>query len=708
MKSKLSLAVIFLGLVLATFPAAVIALAQDALPAQDNSVAQDSSSAQDAAAAQDSSVVQSNSAAENGDPTQRVSPVPDGYSHVRIVRLSFIEGTVTMQRPDMQDWAAAPANTPIQEGFKLATTERSFAEFEFENASTARLGQLSLLDFTQLAANSSGGKVNRVTLQQGYATFNIIPEGIEIFEVKAQDTTVKIAATTTTRFRIDIDQGTVRVEVFKGAADVSSPDGQATLTKDMVAEIPPGAEQAFNTSRGITKDAWDQWVDERENQVSTLRNSPAPNAYSRGSNSMYGWNDLSNYGDWNYFPNGGYGWIPSASYGWSPFLDGRWCWYPGFGFTWISAEPWGWLPYHYGGWLFEPGIGWAWFPGSMGSWSPGNVGWTQGAGWVGWTPLPPAGTTGVNRVGGAINCRQSQTCGTIIVRPGVVREGTRVGPANIVRDIRDIEVAQGKPVARPGIIPSRTGMLPGAPFQPTAAFAGRANTQQQDQPIGNRAQVTSGSSAVVIGETSGATVAAPRGVDNAVGSAGGARNSSGGESGIMFNQRSGRYENGGRTISAGANEKAAPTNSSIEGNQQASPMDRARGAAPTGASRSNTGNGAASPWDAYPSSVRGAPGTVAQPSHSAAPESHPSSTSSSHSWGGGGSSSSSSRGYGSSSSGGGRSGGGDWGSSSRSVGSSSSGGGLSSGGGSRGGGGASSGGGGGRSSSPSSGGGRPH
>ena len=66
-------------------------------------------------------------------------------SHVRIVRLSFTEGTVTVQRADVEEWATAPVNTPIQEGFKVSTAENAFAEVEFENSSTARIGQLSLL-----------------------------------------------------------------------------------------------------------------------------------------------------------------------------------------------------------------------------------------------------------------------------------------------------------------------------------------------------------------------------------------------------------------------------------------------------------------------------------------------------------------------------------------------------------------------------------
>jgi hypothetical protein len=36
------------------------------------------------------------------------------YSHARVVRLSFAEGTVTVQRPEVPEWAKAPVNTPIQ------------------------------------------------------------------------------------------------------------------------------------------------------------------------------------------------------------------------------------------------------------------------------------------------------------------------------------------------------------------------------------------------------------------------------------------------------------------------------------------------------------------------------------------------------------------------------------------------------------------
>lgn len=585
------------------------------------------------------------------------SPAQANLSHVRIVRLSFVEGTVTMQRPDLADWSAAPANTPIQEGFKLSTAEKSFAEVEFENTSTARIGQLSLLDFDQLAATASGGKVNRITLEQGYATFTVVPEGIDSFEVKALDTTVTLAAATMTRFRIDIDEGAVRVEVFKGAAEVSSPYGRRTLTSDMKAEIQPGAAIAFDVNAPITKDAWDEWVDERENQMTAVRNSPSP---SNGG-SYYGWNDLSNYGDWSYFPGYGYGWLPAAPYGWSPFTAGQWCWYPGFGYTWISFEPWGWLPYHFGGWLFYPGFGWAWFPGSFGGWSPGNVAWWQGQGAVGWSPLPPAAKSGMGSGVGTANCPHGQTCGRVIVRPGTVQEGRPVSTGVVNADLGSVRV-----VPRLDIPPAKTGMLPGAiSARPASALGARPG-----QSDATAVQVTSGNHSIEVGGRAGTNAIEPRPVDSSLG-AGRARVTG---PGVVFNPETGRYENSPNMEPASTNGQAAAANrqaatgaaqNTREFRGAPSPGSLGRSAAPAFSAPGNMRDAAAPAgrpaWGAQESAA-----PSASPSHSVAPSYRPSTSSNSGSWGGSHSGYSGSSGSGWGRSGGGASsgGGGSWGSSS--------------------------------------------
>ncbi len=400
----------------------------------------------------------------------------EGYSHVRIVRLSFTEGVVTVQRPDVREWATAPTNTPIQEGFKLSTADSGYAEAEFENSSTARLGQLSLLEFTQLALMPSGGRVSRMTLDQGYATFNVILEGDDFYEVKAGSATLTPHGKC--RFRVDYDQGMVQVKVFQGSVEILSPEGTGTLGKNTVLLIRPGADEPFEISQGITKDAWDEWVEEREGRVEMARNHAAPSPYSAAiPDLLYGWMDLTSYGNWYSLPGYGWGWAPMVNYGWAPFTMGRWCWYPGFGYVWISGEPWGWLPYHYGSWIYQPGFGWCWLPGNLGYWSPGVVNWYQGPGWIGWSPRSPLAG------GGQTNCPQPRGC-TTTVSPDTVRQGLPVRPNRLGGYPGD-----GRLVERPDVRPDRLGMLPGSPQAQAAAFRGAQDTEQ----LGRASQGTEGS-----------------------------------------------------------------------------------------------------------------------------------------------------------------------------------------------------------------------
>src|SRR5579863_8666022 len=95
------------------------------------------------------------------------------YSQARIVRLSFVEGDVTVQRPDVREWAEAPVNTPLQEGFKISTGESSFAEVQFEDGSAIRLGEMGLIDFKKLGMAANGSRINQLELREGYATFHL-------------------------------------------------------------------------------------------------------------------------------------------------------------------------------------------------------------------------------------------------------------------------------------------------------------------------------------------------------------------------------------------------------------------------------------------------------------------------------------------------------------------------------------------------------
>jgi hypothetical protein len=394
------------------------------------------------------------------------------YSHARIVRLSFVEGDVTVQRPDVPAWAEAPVNTPLQEGFKISAGENSFAEIQFENGGTIRLGELALLEFTELELAPNGGKINHVELRQGYATFHPLPFRLgESLQVGTPYGT--LIAQGGTQFRVDLDQGLERVEVFKGPVEVQSSLGAMTIEKDSVLVMQPGASEPTVVSQGITKDDWDQWVDDREARSEAPASRPYPDSYASGAaEATYGWADLLQYGSWSNVPGAGYGWIPTlVTNGWAPYSTGQWCWYPGWGYTWIGAEPWGWLPYHYGGWDFIPGRGWVWFPGNLSTWSPNQVTWFNGPNWVGWIPRP-------YRKDGAIAC--GNNCGGGAVSASTFQHGGLLTSDLMLR----LNPTSGERVKAPGIIPSTAAKLTGPALSSPAAQSVGFQVNPGHAPVG--------------------------------------------------------------------------------------------------------------------------------------------------------------------------------------------------------------------------------
>jgi ferric-dicitrate binding protein FerR (iron transport regulator) len=330
-------------------------------------------------------------------------------SHARVVRLSYVSGTVMVKRPGSAEEEPAMVNVPIQEGFELSTSDDSHAEVEFENGSTARLGELSKLLFDQLALDADGNKLNGMTFEQGYATFHFLPEHnvsrsakrdgnihfqptySDVYRVKIADATV--TADGKCEFRTDLEQDSFRVEVFNGSVDVATSTLSSKLGEGKILEHKSsGAELAFNTQKGIVKDTWDQWTEARDKQVQlTGRDEPIHPTGPR-----YGWSELDTYGEWIALPGGRFGWSPYARAGWSPYTYGRWEWYPGLGWTWISGEPWGWLPYHCGLWDYDASFGWYWMNPMFGCglWGASLVNWYSGPGWMGWAPKAGPGHPG--------------------------------------------------------------------------------------------------------------------------------------------------------------------------------------------------------------------------------------------------------------------------------------------------------------------------
>ena len=78
-------------------------------------------------------------------------------SKVRIVRLSEVKGEVQLDRLTGKGFEGAMANLPVTEGARLKTGN-GVAEVEFEDNSTIRVAQNSLVEFPKLEMLPSGAK----------------------------------------------------------------------------------------------------------------------------------------------------------------------------------------------------------------------------------------------------------------------------------------------------------------------------------------------------------------------------------------------------------------------------------------------------------------------------------------------------------------------------------------------------------------------
>jgi hypothetical protein len=314
-------------------------------------------------------------------PARAAAASGDSVSYARIVRLSYVSGDVQIVRADQSDkWQAAYANMPIQQGFTLGTNDGR-AEVEFESGSALWLAEKSMLQFTELAL-SDGGRISKVTLLEGTATFEADLRPGDSFVVATSK--FEVTPKTKSRFRVDAFSDGGSVSMLAGGASISSASGAKDIAKGEMFALGRGDE--IETVRSNpARDSWDKWVSDRANYLSagtgqTLQYTNSPFGY--------GMADLSAYGTWMTSPGCGYGWQPFAGASWTPFYTGQWLYYPSFGWTWVSFEPWGWTPYHFGNWINCPGNGWLWQPGGYGNWIGAPVQWVGVGKHIGWLPRP--------------------------------------------------------------------------------------------------------------------------------------------------------------------------------------------------------------------------------------------------------------------------------------------------------------------------------
>jgi len=288
-------------------------------------------------------------------------------SHARIVRLSYIDGDIEIDKAEGRGFTTAYLNMPIAYQQKVWARDGE-AEVEFEDGSSIRLTPDTIVAFTDLSLGSDGRKTTQVTLQQGTAYFDIRHHDADSFEVDFGQARAQLNKSA--RFRVDAEKGSFELATIKGEVQVSSgsADEVAVKTGETI-RLDSDDPDRYYLSKGIDAETYDGWDNERVSSHDQAVSAAADSGYN---GMVYGISDLAAYGNYFYVPGYGYMWRPnSMALGWDPFDNGYWISYPNYGYTFVSAYPWGWAPYRYGSWQFVNGYGWCWAPGA--NWSTWNT-----------------------------------------------------------------------------------------------------------------------------------------------------------------------------------------------------------------------------------------------------------------------------------------------------------------------------------------------
>jgi uncharacterized protein DUF6600/FecR-like protein len=300
----------------------------------------------------------------------------------RVARISYLDGTVSMQPGGEGEWGSAAKNRPVTIGDKLWADKDSRAELQ-AGQSAIHLGSMTALSFLNLDAN-----IIQMRLAEGSINFRVreLREG-DLYEVDAPNLafTIKQAGA----FRIDVDETgqSARVTVIRGEGEVAAGGKTYEVHSGERAEF-SGTDDNIesNIDRAPGPDGLDRWAQDRDLKED---NSISAKYVSRD---MVGYSDLDENGTWSDEPEYGHVWYPrEVAVDWAPYSYGYWNWVGPWGWTWVDYSPWGFAPYHYGRWSYIGGR-WGWCPGPIYGYpiyGPAFVGFFGGgfSFGVGWFPL---------------------------------------------------------------------------------------------------------------------------------------------------------------------------------------------------------------------------------------------------------------------------------------------------------------------------------
>lgn len=181
-------------------------------------------------------------------------------SNVRIVRLSYVQGSVLIDQGTGNGFMKATMNMPVSSSTRIRTGDTGLAEVQFEEGATLRLvGETSVL-FQPLLLTNKGMRVSGIAVGEGTVYINVRNAKHDRFFLNVHGTPLEIS--TKTHLRISADQKQVLIAIYKGSLTDSS-TGHHIGSGDSL-RIDQQSNTITDIAKGIDPFATDAWDQERD------------------------------------------------------------------------------------------------------------------------------------------------------------------------------------------------------------------------------------------------------------------------------------------------------------------------------------------------------------------------------------------------------------------------------------------------------------
>jgi hypothetical protein len=250
--------------------------------------------------------------------TSSFKPTPEN-TYPQIVRLNYVEGDVRISRRAVDakttdaDWEKATIGTPLETGYSVVTGASGRAEIEFEDASTAYVGENSVVVCNNLIT-ADGVPLTDLGLLSGAMTLHAkmsFPNQTFTVETPVNGVVLKYPMKSYLRVNSYLDAMTVTA-LGPAGARIYLNSGLEAIGKGQSAVYRAGRWGKSNGG-GVDFTAWDKWVDDRVTARKAVLAAAEKDAGLAAP--IPGLEEMSAAG--TFFPCEGYGtcWQPTA--GWA-------------------------------------------------------------------------------------------------------------------------------------------------------------------------------------------------------------------------------------------------------------------------------------------------------------------------------------------------------------------------------------------------------